>query len=102
LQAFRKRTRDDNLLGTGNIKTGTSKQASPNWLRQSTVNIRKPTCPVLSNSIPVRLSNGPVFKWFGSYFVQTIRKPDKFVRFLNGMNKMAAKPFQDQTNLSGF
>jgi hypothetical protein len=40
------------------------------------------------------LSNGPVFERFGSHFAQTIPKLDKFVRFSNGVNKMAAKTIQ--------
>ena len=44
----------------------------------------------------------PVFKWFGSHFVFTIRKPDQLVPFSNGLVAILFLPFENLTNWFGF
>jgi hypothetical protein len=51
--------------------------------KSNTVNIRIPD-RVQFYSIFVQLTNGPIFN-------KTIQKPDFFVQFSNGFNKMTAK-----------
>jgi hypothetical protein len=77
-----------------NDQKKSSWQMCPKIQMLSTVNIRNPDCPVLSNSILVRLLDGPVFKrhsktgqicpdfeWSG--FQMAYCKSDPFVRFFN-------------------